>query len=382
MMRTPILRLAAAQVVGLLLLANLTYSQAWGQVKNIDDRIFEINGTTGKGKSVDEAMDNAKRAAVDQAVRVLYAQTDQEVARYMGVRSQVLAALDQLVENAQMVDKYRDGSDVIVKIGGNVLRGRLKARLLALGVVTELDKTFSGATIPRLAVLVAAESRERDLAAFAAGRINDHMTAQLLATVDDETLGMLAESDRRLLGSTSAGPNAAVAQADVVLILSVDVQNTANIGPNSLYRAVVTVEARIPGMLDPISIETYRSRELTFKTSEDREKARRAAIEEAVGGAMRPVMQTVLRSVKDEKTLGRVYSLRLSGDAARIPAVSSSLRLHCSESTLIETPDGAVVTVRYGGQLDDLIGEIASDPALRLRVSSESVRHAEIILDP
>jgi len=355
---------------------------AWAQVRNVDDRIFEINGVTGKGKSVDEAIFDAKRVAVDQAVRVLFAQTDQELNRYTAARSQIMANLDQLVENAQMTDKYRDGSDVFVQITGNVLRAPLKGRLLALGIISELDQDFSGAAIPRLAVLVSPESKERELAAFAAGRINDHLTAQHLATVDDGTLGTLAQEDRALLGATAGGPNATIAQADVVLVLSVLVTNTANVGAHSLYQADVSIESLVPGMATPISVETYRSRELTFKTGEDREKARRAAVEEAIGGAIRPVMQTVLRSVKEEKTLGKVYNLRLSGDPTRFSEVKDALRARTRTATFTNSPPGAIVTVRFEGQLDELLAEIASDPALRLRVTSESARYAEVTIEP
>lgn len=329
-------------------------SQAIAEVKNVDSAVFELKPSTGKGKTVPEALKQAKEAAVDQAVETLFAQVETERARYREARSDLLVEADQFVPELRMTDKYRDGEQVVVEVRGQVQRDRLRQALVKHGVIQELEKALPIHEQPRVLVLLTQQGASDPLGKFAVSRVNEYLTRQHLEVVDSETVRQLLEDER-----VTERPELAIqSQADVYLMVDVTVKHTRDYGALSLFQSTVEISAYAPLTAEPLETARYQSRELTFPAAGDSEKSRRAAVEEAIGGSLEPITRTVQKAAKESRLLGRLYSLKVRAPEARIRELGMSLRDACKSVSRSSAAGSTLFAIRYAGALEDLLERI------------------------
>lgn len=336
----------------LLLALSLGASPAIAQVKNVDASVFELQPSIGRGKTVSEAQQQARNAAVDQAVETLFAQVDAEKARYQEVRREILQEADLFVPTLRMTDKYREGEQIVVEMSGQVRRDRLREALVKRGVIQEL--TLPMHEQPRVLVLLSPKATADELGKFAVSRVNEYLTRQHFEVVDSDTVRQLLEDEHAL-----EHPELAVrSQADVYLMLDVSVKHTRNYGSLSLYQSTVMISAYMPMAAEPMETARYQSRELTFPAAGDREKSRRATVEEAIGGSIEPIVLTVQKVAKESRLLGRPYSLKVRAPDGRIRELERFLGGTC-KSVSRRTEGGSThFAIRCAGPLEDLLERI------------------------
>lgn len=365
-----------------ILLALLVVLPVSAQVKNVDWSIYEVKRAVGRSQAYQGAVLEAKRSAVDDAANALFLHSDDERTRYQAHREQILEGLSEYLRDFQITNKYRENGKVVLESTAVILREPLKSKIRSLGIVKESLDTIAGAEKPRILAALSWSSEDRPLSSFTLGRINDYLSQQQLDVVDLSTLRELLGDDERIASADSASSVdlALKSQADIYLLLSADVRRTRSIGANSLYQAYVTIEGRTPFGSQPFDVQEYRSRELTFEAAGDREKAKRAAIEEAVGGAIEPLVAAIERKWKAERKLGKPYRITFQAiDPMRLAPISDQLR---SFSTIIQestTSRGTSYTVRYTGKLEDLLERLITSGGEGLEVSEETPTEALMI---
>lgn len=343
---------------------------ASAQVRHVDWSIYTVEHATGRAPTYAEAVLAAKRAAVEACALTLFLPTPSERERFAQRQETLLAALDELVESATLLDKDRQGAQVVVELAVTVRRAPLRERLVRAGLISSLERQRA----PRVLVVLDALSRDRPLARFAVARIQDYLAQQAADCVDAEVLQGLLDDDRALSGATAASAEVALrSQADLLVLVSAEVRPTRQFGAHTLYQAVVALEARVPFASQSVALPPTRSRELTF-AAVDRDKAQRAAIEEAVGGAIEPLMLELERQWRAAGALGYWYRVRLRGGGDRL--VEQLARALGGKATVLErtrSPLEAAFLVRVPGEPGDLVEAIAAQLGPQVRVESESL---------
>lgn len=355
-------------------LINAGPSQA--EVQNVDFSRFEVPLVSGRDRSLQGATAATKKAAVDRAVYTLFAQTEAEKARYQASRDRVLERLGDYVQDFRVLDKNRQDGDVIIEASATILRSPLKARLVELRVIAaETDGT--GSERPRLLTMLDAKSDSPELGEFAISRINDYLSKQQVEVVDSATVRKLLEGDGAISGISRPLELALNSQADLVIVVSAEVAHTRSFGEHQLFQAKVNLQAFAPFSDEPLETKDYLSRELTFREAEDRDKAKRAAIEEAIGGAIEPVSLTLTKAWKEGSEKGHPYRIRLKTSVPDLAQeVENVLKSKGDLLQISATPGETAYFLRYRGKLEGLLEGLVSILGSKVEVESETTSEA------
>lgn len=368
--------------VGILLVAITAAAPAKSQVEHIDPQTHEVHGVSGTDQTGDGAYRKALIEAVEAAVYAIFIQTATEKARYVLVRDEILARHQEFIRSTRLVDKYVDGDQEVVQLDAVIDRTRLEKALRTAGVFTDL-LSIRPPQRPR-ALVYLADGSANSLSEFAVARVNDFLTRHAVETIDRETLEQLRGQDARLAqaGSAAAQNLALQSQADLWLLVSASVSQTRQFGNHQLFQATVRVEAWEAFGSSFFAAKEYQSRELTFETFEDREKAMRATVEEAVGGALEILSPAIFRVHKEAVENGPRYRIVLQrGSLAAVESLTNEIGSLATVTGIDHAPLAVVWSVRYKGPLENLVEtlvrRLGKSPGFE--VQAETLR--EVVLD-
>lgn len=358
------------------LLVLLCAAPAWADVKNVDSRFIEIEAIEGRAPTVEGALMAACQASIEQVLKGTLLDTPAALQKYVEVRATLLGEAGAYTSGVKMTDKYRDGDTIVVVVSGPVEIGKLRQRLLSLGVIQDVTQGVTAAQLPRLA-LRAAEGRSDYPTAVALSTIHHRLAERRLAILDEGRQRDLAREDQEMLGLQGSGPR--MSAADVELAVRAKVVPTQAFGELQMYQAEVFIEAYIPGLPTPFAREVYTSREMSFKSAADHKKSQAACVEEAIGGALSPLMARLLRELQDEKDHGKTGALRVVATGADLDHIEKALRDRFENLAAAAGTGHRLFVARWADQLDDVLELIANDPELELTAEPlRGPRHAVV----
>ncbi|MBI6546185.1 MAG: hypothetical protein HY692_05285 [Cyanobacteria bacterium NC_groundwater_1444_Ag_S-0.65um_54_12] len=351
-------------------------------VRNIDLKHYEVKSAAGRASDVKSALQRAQQAAIDNAARALFVQTPRELERYRQVRQTIQERFSEFIQTSELIDKYEESGEIVIELRATVRREPLRQALERAGVLLSFDKILPPSQQPR--VLAYLDNATGDyLDEFAISRINDHLARQQIEVIDRATIERLLQEDTAIAnaaGKQQVAQLAAHTQANVYLLVHVKVEETRRLGEHRLQQAILRIEAWEPLSSKPLRSYSYRSRELAFATVADLEKSKRAAIEEAVGGASESLTRDIFQVWKERVEQGSRYRLIFQEVVPQtVECLVRELQALGHMEGQETVADTHMFTVRYHGALEDLVEQMVRRLAGKLELDIRQETPVEVV---